>query len=109
RRISASVFPCVTRGFVRRPRPYRPGQPRRSQAASHLGRSELAGRRKEGLVLIDHLHNPRFAVFDLEDELAQKCLVVLLAQRLVALPELLPSLHLQPLQPPTQLYPSLPS
>src|SRR5262249_58559540 len=62
---------------------------------AHLGRGEFAGRREERLLLVDRLHDAMLAALDLEDELAHERLVVLLAEHLVALREVLTFLHLQ--------------
>ena len=51
---------------------------------AHLGR-KIAGRRKDGFVLVYRLEQSEAAAFDDVQELAQKRLMVGLAQRLVAL------------------------
>src|SRR4029453_3491252 len=52
------------------------------------GRSgKLAGRRDERLLLRDHVEDAILAILDVDDELANERLVVLLAQHLVALRE----------------------
>src|SRR6266446_6538955 len=59
------------------------------------GRREFASWREYGLFLWHHFDDPVFAVVDLENEFAQEGLVVFLAQRFVALREIIPFLHLQ--------------
>src|SRR5438105_1497071 len=63
-----------------------------------LGRREFASRREYCLFLWHHFDDPILAVVDLENELADKSLVVLLPQRFVALREVVPFLHLQPFE-----------
>src|SRR5262252_847843 len=55
---------------------------------------ELAGRRQDGLVLRDDLQESVLVVLDVEDELAEKGLVVLLPEGLVALGEVVTLLDL---------------
>ena len=73
------------------------GEPHRRLRAftRALTRGELAGRRDDGLVLRHRLEKLVGAALDLEDELAQERLVVFLAQRLVALREVVALLHLE--------------
>src|SRR5262249_25033912 len=59
---------------------------------------ELACRREDRLLLPDHLHDLVLAALDREDELAQEGLVVLLAERLVPLREVVALLDLHPLE-----------
>ena len=56
------------------------------------------------LFLRDHFEDPVLAVLDVENELAQERLVILLAQHLVALREVVAFLHLEPLQGLDQLH-----
>src|SRR6185437_9572617 len=87
----------------RAPRPWRArgGERRRSTGPPSL--RELAGRREHGLLLRDHFQDVVLAVLDVEEELAQEGLVVLLAQGLVALGEVVARLHLQALERLDQL------
>src|SRR5581483_11835668 len=101
-----TVSPSVRRIGPPAPRPPRPserrgGGRRRSTTPPSLG--ELAGRREDGLLLRDHLHDLVLAALDLEDELAEEGLVVFLAQGLVALREVVARLDLEALQRLDQL------
>src|ERR1700736_1713741 len=53
------------------------GEPVPTSPEHALGRGELAGCREDRLVLVHHLEDLEFAALHLEDELAQKRLVVL--------------------------------
>src|SRR5262245_6735406 len=59
---------------------------------------ELACRGNQGLFLRDHLEELVLAILDREDELAQERLVVFLAERLVALGEVVALLDLHPFE-----------
>src|SRR5438132_7189923 len=59
---------------------------------------ELTGRREDRRLLWDDLHDPVPGVTDFEDELANKGLVVVLAERLVSLREVVALLDLQTLE-----------
>src|SRR5262245_37286366 len=65
---------------------------------------ELAGDRDDGLVLRDDLHDAVLVAAQLEQELAKEGLVVLLAQRLVALRKVVTLLHLEAFQRLDQLH-----
>src|SRR5262249_55566568 len=60
-------------------------------------------RRERRLLLRDDLEDPMLAILDVEDELAEEGLVIVLAQRLVALREVVSLLELQPFQGLDQL------
>src|SRR5216683_74621 len=74
---------------------------RRSTAPPSLG--ELAGRREDRLFLRHHLDDVVLAALDVEDELVQEGLVIVLAERLVALGEVVARLDLQALERLDQL------
>src|SRR5712692_791489 len=59
---------------------------------------KLAGRREDRRLLWDDLHDPVLAITNLEDELANEGLVVVLAERLVPLREVVAFLDLQALE-----------
>src|SRR5262245_30982481 len=63
--------------------------------AAKAASSELAGRGEHRLLLRHHLDDAVLAVLDVENELAEEGLVVLLAQHLVALREVVAFRHLQ--------------
>src|SRR5439155_1098457 len=83
-------------GRRRRPGRYRPGPP--PPGCSQRSLRELAGRRKDGLLLRDRLEDPVLVVLDVEDELAEEGLVVLPPQRLVSLGEVVRLLDLHAFQ-----------
>src|SRR6266446_1562998 len=72
--------------------------------AEPLGSGELASRREQRLLLLDRLHDPMLAALDLEEELAHERLVILLAEHLVALREVVAFLHLQAFERLDQLH-----
>src|SRR5207253_9537745 len=65
---------------------------------------EFAFRRKDGLFLRDDIEDPILAFVNVEDELADEGLVILLAQRLVALREIIAFLHFEAFQRLDQLW-----
>src|SRR5512145_36436 len=98
-----TVSPSVWRMGPETPRPSAAGAPVPATRDS-VTLGELACGREDGLLLRDHLHDAVLAALDLEDELAQEGLVVLLAQRLVALREVGPFLDLEALERRDQLH-----
>src|ERR1700730_4394300 len=67
------------------------------------GSGEFAFRREDGLFLRDHIEDPILAFVDVEDELADEGLVILFAQGLVALREIVSLLHFEAFQRLDQL------
>src|SRR5262245_39557772 len=84
------------------PWPWRPGRRRDGQVCGHS--RELASRWDDRLLLRDHVEDAMLAVLDVEAELAQERLVVLLAEQLVALREVVALLHLEPFERLDQLH-----
>src|SRR5712664_5011998 len=71
---------------------------------SRVTLGELARRREVRLLLGDHFQDPVLVVLDREDELPEERLVVLLAEGLVALREVVPLLDLHALERLDQLH-----
>src|SRR6266436_10273 len=65
---------------------------------------ELAGWREDRLLLWNCLEDPGLAILHVEDELADEGLVILLAQHLVALREVVPFFHFESLERLDQLH-----
>ena len=93
----AVLRPSLQAGRGARRWPRRPWSRRPLQANLQAGG-------KDRLLLGDHLDDAVLAVLDVEDELAQERLVVLLAQHLVALREVVAFLHLQAFEGLDQLH-----
>src|SRR5579885_3446298 len=101
RRLSSSV---LSMGPGRAPRLSAGERWPMTAGSLNLGRGEVARRRNESLVLRHRLQELVVAVLDLEDELGQEGLVVVLAQGLVALREVLALLDLETLERLDQLH-----
>src|SRR5262249_33468876 len=84
-------------GFGANPDPRR-GWRVDSGVRRHLRRGEFAGRREESLVAGDRLDDAVLAVFDVEDDLQRKRLVIFLAEQLVSGREVVTQFHLQALK-----------
>src|SRR5262249_21077437 len=90
------------RGRLATPAGFARGRLLKRKIERHL--RELAGWRADRLLLWNHLEDAVLAGVHVEDELTQEGLVILLAQYLVALREVVTFLHLEPFQRLDQLH-----